>query len=181
MKQFFILSLTVVVIYSCSNSDKPVSRVPAYPASQAVAKELVKGKKFTTSEVATISPFVMDKENPYQWIDGKKDSSAYTLNFRDERLKMKMDFLNDSTVSITDDGKTLQAAYHFDTLVGPPKKGNIVLLLKIPDSTMSIPGMTGPVMMTYTYNVHGADDKRLLLETPRSINNQKVVVLMKAD
>jgi hypothetical protein len=181
MKQFFSLFAMALVIYSCSSSDKPVSRFPAYPASSAVVIEFVKGKSFSAAEVGTISPFALDKENPYEWMDGKKDSSNLLMSFRDVRLKMKMKFLNDSIVAVTDDNKTIEGAYRFDTLAGPPKKGNIVLLVKVPDSSMSFPGMTGPVMMTYTYNVHGADDKRLLLETPRSYNNQKVVVMMKAD
>ena len=129
----------------------------------------------------TISPFVMDKENPYEWMDGKKDSSALTMQFRNDRLQMKMKFLSDSIVSLTDDYKTTEVAYRFDTTPGPPKKGNMALLLSMPNKSMTMPGMTEPMMMTYTYNIHGADDNRLFLETPRSFNNQKVMVLLKAD
>jgi hypothetical protein len=181
MKQLFILSFTLIVIYSCSNSDKPASRIPDYPASPVAVKEAIKGKTFSTTEVAYISPFAMDKENPYEWMDGTKDSSINTLSFRNERLKMKMKFVSDSIVSVTDDNKTIEAGYRFDTVAGPAKRGNIVLLLSVPDSSINFPGMTGPVMMTYTYNVHGADDKRLFLETPRSYNNLKVLVMLKAD
>lgn len=181
MKQHFILFAMALVIYSCSNEDKPLSIFPDYPASLASVKETVKGKSFSVAEVAIISPFAMDKENPYEWMDGKKDSSAFTMQFRNARLEMKLKFINDSIVSLTDDYKTTEATYRFDTAAGPPKKGNMALLLSIPNANMFIPGTTIPMMMTYTYSIHGADDKRLLLETPRSFNNQKVVVLMKAD
>jgi hypothetical protein len=181
MKQLFILSVLALVIYSCSNSDKPVSRFPDYPASVTSVKETVKGKSFSVAEVATISPFAMDKENPYDWMDGKKDSSDLTMQFRNDRLQMKLKFLNDTLVSLTDDYKTSEVAYRFDTTPGPAKKGNMALLLMIPNPSMLIPGTTEPMKMTYTYTIHGADDKRLFLETPRSFNNQKVVVLMKAD
>ncbi|TMI65028.1 MAG: hypothetical protein E6H07_03660 [Bacteroidetes bacterium] len=182
MKQVFILSLLAVVIYSCSNSDKqPASRFPDYPVSVATVKEAVKGKSFSVVEVATISPFAMDKENPYEWMDGKKDSSAHTMEFRNDRLQTKMKFLNDSIVSLTDDYKTTDVAYRFDTTPGPPKKGNMALLLSIPNSNMLMPGTTTPMLMTYTYYVHGADDKRLFLQTPRTFNNQKVMILLKAD
>src|SRR5262245_60288633 len=112
MKQAFILFATLCIICSCSNSDKQAtSKFPAYPDKVSEVKASVIGKKYSVTNVGTISPFEMDKENPYNWMDGKKDSTPPTLKVRDERMGMKFNFTSDNTVAVTDDNKTANATY----------------------------------------------------------------------
>lgn len=182
MKQLFTL-LFIAFFFSCNNnSNEPkqeTTDIPATPAGiEAVAKTVI-GKNFTAYKIATLSPFEMDKENPYDWLDDKKDTTAFTRNYVAERMKMKLNFINDSTVQLTDEDKITEGTYKLDTLSSEDEKPGIKLRISYSDTSMNFPGVTEPMIMTSTYTVLGINNESLLLEMPRSFNNRKIAVLMK--
>jgi hypothetical protein len=183
MKQLITLLGLSLIIISCSNNNKETAAtaLPPKPASTDAVLNIIKQKNYTAEKIATLSPFEMDKENPYDWFDEKKDTSSFTKTFLKERLGMQLRFKNDTSVSLIDDNKTTEAIYKLDTIIKEEEKPGIKLRISYPDSSMSFPGVTEPMIMTYTFNVLGIDEKSLLLETPRSYNNRKVVALLKKE
>ena len=181
MKQLLIFLCTALFI-SC-NSNKTESKqktaTPPTPTGVDAVAQTLKGKNYSVDKVATISNFEMDKDSPYDWMDGKKDTTAFTRKFVAERMKMKMNFTNDTAILFTDEEKTIEALYKLDTLTGDDEKSGIKLRVSYLDSSITFPSFTEPRLMTYTFPVLGINNESLLLETPRSLNNRKIAVLMK--
>lgn len=173
----FALAVATLVI-SCSNDKKNETAVPAKPASIDAVKQFVKGKNYQTKRVATVSPFDMDKENPYEWMDEMKDTSTFFKNYLNERMSFTLNFVNDTSVVMSDEGKTINGTFRIDNETKEEEKEGIKLRISYADSSMNFPGATGSMIMTSTYLVAGADEKSLLLETPRSYNNRKIAALL---
>jgi hypothetical protein len=180
MKQLLCL-LCTVLFFSCNTSKtkKESVDIPAAPTGVDAVAQTLKGKNYSVLQVATISNFEMNKDNPYDWMDGKKDTTAFSRNYVTERMKLKLNFVNDTTVSFTDEDKLTEAKYKLDTLIGDEEKPGIKLRISYLDSSITFPSFTEPRLMTYTYRVLGINNESLLLETPRSFNNRKIAVLMK--
>jgi len=178
----WFVSLTII-FFSCSSNDQKITTpsLPPKPVLPDAVLGIIKGKNYTAEKIATLSPFEMDAKNHYDWFDEKKDTSSFTKTFLKERMGMQLRFKNDSAVSLIDDNKTTEATYKLDTIIKEEEKPGIKLRIRYSDSSMSFPGVTEPMIMTYTFNVLGIDEKRLLLETPRSYNNRKVATLLKAE
>jgi hypothetical protein len=176
---FFFLSMTIFFI-ACKNDQAASIDLLAKPASPDAVYHFVKGKKFDTKHVATLSPFAMDSKDPYEWMDEKKDTSQFSRDYLKERMAFSLHFINDTSITIHDDGKTIDGTYKFDNEISDDEKEGVKLRVSYPDSSMSFPGMSGPMIMTATYFIAGADEKNLLLETPRSFNNRRIVVIMQA-
>jgi hypothetical protein len=183
MKQLIILLGLSLIIISCTNNSKGTAAMalPSKPASIDAVLNIIKQKNYKAEKIATLSPFEMDKENPYDWFDEKKDTSSFAKRFLNERLSMKLQFKNDTAVLFIEDNKTIEGTYKLDTIINEEEKPGIKFRISYPDSSMSFPGVTEPMIMTYTFNVLGIDEKNLMLETPRSYNNRKIAVLLKAE
>ena len=183
MKQLIILPGLSLIFISCTNNSKETAAtaLPSKPASIDAVLSIVKQKKYTAEKIATLSPFEMDKENPYDWFDDKKDTSSFAREFLAERLNMSLKFINDTAVRLMEEGKETTGLYKLDTIIIEEENPGIKLRISYPDSSMSFPGVTSPMIMTYTFNVLGINEKNLLLETPRSYNNRKVAVLLKSE
>ncbi len=172
--------LFLTIFYSCSNEKKEETPPPA-PVSISSVNAFIKGKSFSTYKVGTISNFEMDKENPYQWLDEKKDTTKFMRDYLAGRVKFAIQFVNDSTATLTDDGKTISAIYKLDNKTGEDEKEGIKFRFTYEDKDGEMmPGATDPVIMTSTYIIKGIDAENLLLEAPRELNNRKLAVLMKA-
>jgi len=181
MKQLLIFLCTALFISCNSNKteSKQKTETPPSPTGIADVAQILKGKNYSVLQVATISNLQMDKDNPYDWMDGKKDTTAFTRKFVAERMKLKLNFTNDTAVSFTDEDKVIEAKYKLDTLIGDDENRGIKLRISYMDSSITFPSFTEPRTMTYTYSVLGINNEGLLLETPRSLNNRKIAVLMK--
>lgn len=179
MRITLLLLSIILVTGSCGIDNAATLSLPPKPSSPEALKKFVAGKSFKSIKAGTVSPFQMDKENPYQWLDEKKDTTTFARNFISKRMQFTLQFVNDSSVIFTDDGKQTAGIYLFDTETGEEEKEGIKLRISYVDTSMYFPGASGPVTLTSTYPVAGADDNSLLLGTPRSFNNRPVVILMK--
>ncbi len=56
----------------------------------------------------------MDKEKPNRWFDEEKELNDFAKEYQEERMKFILQFVNDTLLRITDDGKTWDAVYKFD-------------------------------------------------------------------
>ena len=181
MKQLLIFLCTALFISCNSNKTESKQKTETLPSPTGIADvaQVLKGKNYSVQQVATISNFEMDKDNPYDWLDGKKDTTAFTRKFVTERMKMKLNFINDTAVLFTDEDKTTESLYKLDTLINDEERRGIKLRISYMDSSITFPSFTEPRLMTYTFPVLGINNESLLLETPRSLNNRKIAVLMK--
>jgi hypothetical protein len=178
--KIIVLFLSVSLFFiACNNSNTTEHvPVPSAPSSAATASQSVKGKMYETKKVAILSSFKTDTEGPYEWMNDSKDTTDFFKNYLAERMAFSLQFTNDTSVIMQEEGNTISGTYKFDNESREDEKEGIKLRISYEDSSMSFPGSTEPMVMTYTYLVAGADEKSLLLETPRSFNNRKVCVLM---
>lgn len=179
MKQLFVLLCFPVVLFSCGNNGEKTEKLslPPKPGMVNEVLNIIKEKNYSAVKIATLSPFEMDAANPYTWFDELKDTASFTKDFLKENLAMKLQFKNDTGVALIDDNKKTEAIYKLDTAVRDEEKSGIKLRISYPDSSMNFPGITEPMIMTYTFYILGINEKELLLETPRSYNNRKVIIL----
>ena len=180
MKQLFVLLCFPVILFSCGNNGEKTEKIslPPKPGTADEVLNTIKGKNYSADKIATLSPFEMDVANPYTWFDELKDTATFTKNFLKENLAMKLQFKNDTAVTLIDDNKKTEAIYKLDTAIKDEEKPGIKLRISYPDSSLNFFGVTEPMIMTYTFYVQGIDEKKLLLETPRSYNNRKVITLL---
>lgn len=179
--QKLIVSLFVIsCLTGCSQKKK--NSLPA-PASKQEIQKLITGKTFVTDRIGTLSSFAstMNKEEPYEWFDEEKEQNDFAKKYQAEREKFMLQFVNDTLVKITDDGKTWDAVYKIDEEVKDEEKAGMKLRFTYPDkeSTMNFPGATGPMILTSTYFIAGIEGNEMVVETPRQFNRNTVVLWMK--
>lgn len=176
--------ITSLFIVSClvACSPKKKNSLPA-PVSKAAVQKLVVGKTFITDQIGTLSPFAsgMDKEKPFRWFDEEKELNDFAKKYQTERKAFALQFINDTLVKITDDGKTWDAVYKIDEEIKNEEKAGMKFRFIYPDKegTMNFPGATEPMILTSTYFIAGANDNEMVLETPRQFNSSTVVLWMK--
>ena len=172
---FFFISL---FIFGCANS-KTVN--PPAPANADAVAKAIKGKKFKTTELALISNLVADKNNPYEWFDEIKDTTAFFRNYEKERMKFGVNFFNDSSAEVTDEAGVNKATWKIDDQPKSDETAGVFLRLSMEKQEAFMPGQTGLSTITFTYKVLGIDDKQLLLQTPNMFNSRKIAALMKTE
>jgi len=171
---------TLAIIISCNNtsttttSETLATKLPEKPTSIDAVHATLKGKNYKTINAGTISPFEMDKDNPYEWQDKLQDTSA--KKYLSENMEFTLNFTNDTSVTVFDDGEQSQGTYRIDTTATEDHPTGMKLKL----SYMSKMFGSEPSLLTFTYLINGISDKQLFLQTPREVNNRKVVVLMEA-
>jgi hypothetical protein len=106
------------------------------------------------------------------------DTSKHFKDYLKERMAFTIEFVNDTAAILNDENKKITGTYKFDNETSEDEKEGIKLRISYRDSSVSFPGAAGPMIMTYTFAIAGADEKALLMELPRSYNNRKVAVLM---
>ena len=109
--------ITSLFVVSCliGCSQKKENTLPA-PVSKGDVQKLIAGKTFVTDRTGTLSPFAsgLDKEKPYRWFDEEKELNDFAKKYQTERETFVLQFVNDTLVKITDDGKTWDAVYKID-------------------------------------------------------------------
>lgn len=180
MKKLFALLIVSLAFIACSQ--KKENQLPA-PASVAETHKSILGKTFVTDRVGTVSPFSssMDKEQPNRWFDEEKELNDFAKEYQTERNKFILQFVNDTLLKVTDDGKTWDAVYKIDEEKKEDEKSGMKLRFSYPDNegTMNFPGAIGPMILTSSYFIAGKNEKGMILETTRKFNNGTVVVWMK--
>lgn len=163
--------VALCLLASCSGSE--TAKLPGVPASLDATKAALKSKAYVVDAVGFISSF-MGKEEPISWSGEGKDTSRHFMDFVDQRKKFTLDFVNDTAVRLVDEQKNVQANYNLEN----DTSRSVLLKIKYEDAEFSF-HPDEPMMVTYTYKIRGIGANGLLLETPRSYNQQVVVLLMK--
>lgn len=180
MKKFIASLFVISCLIGCSQ--KKENSLPA-PVSKAEVQKSIAGKTFVTSRIGTLSPFAsgLDKEKPYRWFDEEKELNDFGKKYETERKAFVLQFVNDTLVKITDDGKTWDAVYKIDDEVKDKEKAGLKFRFIYPDKegTMSFPGTTEPLILTSSYFIAGVKDNAIIVETPREFNSSTVVLWMK--
>ena len=168
MRSFTIVALLTFFVIGCGNKKKD-SLPPAPPNIDAVTKT-IKGKKYKAAELALISTLISDKNDPYEWFDNVKDTTRFFRNYEQQKMKLVIQFLNDSTAEVTDEAGVNKAKWSIDDQPKSQETAGIFLRLAMEKTTN-----------TFSYKILGIDDKQLFLETPNMFNSRKMAVLMKAE
>ena len=181
MKYLFLALASAILFGACTSNTKEV--IPAAPASVTDANKLIKGKKYSTVKLGVLSPFIYDTANPVNWQIQKEDTSKFFRDYAAKQLAFTLIFNNDSVCTYfdTDNDKIINAIYSVDNdakLGYEEEKPGIKLRIKYADS-LDFGGVKTPAAMTQSFLIQGINDKELLLQTSRSINNRKLVVWMK--
>jgi hypothetical protein len=179
MKQFISAIILLVLIFSCT--EKKQSLPPAAESKETINK-FIKGKNYKSEKLALLSPFKMDKENPYQWFDEMKDTSAFFKNYEKERMSFSLSFSTDSSAIINDNNKKTSGVVKVEQDTNDEGESGLYIKISYEDQSMNLfPGQTSPMIMTSSYKVLGIDENYILLETPFGFNRNNVIILMKAD
>ena len=181
MKYVLLLLITAISFTACHHEE--AVKAPPTPKSITDVTSAVKGKHYKVEKLGLLSAFEMDSLNPVNWNIQKEDTSKFFRDYADKQLAFKLDFSNDSAASFTDEGKMIRAVYATDndpSFGYEEEKPGIKLRLKYSDS-LELGADKSAAVMTQSYLVRGVDDKSLLLETKKSINNHALVVWLKAE
>jgi hypothetical protein len=173
-KLFLSVAAIILVTTNSCSSRTAQNALPEAPASVKAVKDEVKGKKYKVGKAGTHSLISTDKE--IQWLEPKKED-AFEKEIADESKSLQLDFMNDTLVTVLVKDKTYKGTYAVDDIVKEDEKPGIKIRISYVDEEFKFGD--GPAsLVTYTYIVEGISDKSLLLETPRSMNRRKIVVLM---
>jgi hypothetical protein len=173
MQKLSFFVLVVIVSTACSSKTGSAS-LPARPASAKAVQDGLKGNKYKAEKAGTHSPFKDDTE--IGWIMTGKETD-FERKIANEATSLQLHFTNDTTVLVSANNKTYNGTYFADDKQGEDETPGIRLRISYIDEEFAF-GNATPESITYTYIVEGINDKSLLLETPRSMNNRKIVVLM---
>ena len=166
--------LIAVIIISCNLSGSKKIAVPDPPSSIKSVHETLKGKKFKVEKAGTHS--LISSEKDIEWLDPKAENK-FEKEMADESATLQFDFKNDTSITFTYKNKTLDGTYAVDDASGEGDKPGIKLRISYLDEEFRIGN--GPASkVTATYVVEGISDNSLLLQTPRSMNQRMIVVLM---
>src|SRR6185503_19635179 len=125
--RIFIAITFLFFVTGCANKNDV--QLPPAPASTDAIVKTVKGKKYKTSDLALISNLAADKNDPYEWFDDIKDTTAFFRNNEKEKKKLEIKFVNDTTADVTDASGTNKAIWKIDNEPKGDEKPGIFLRL----------------------------------------------------
>ena len=110
--------------------------------------------------------------------DTKKENNKITKDATAEALDLSLQFINDTAATVFKKGQSFPATFFIDEVTGEQEDETpgIKLHISFIDPDFSFGNDLSKI--TYTYHVLGLDGKKIMLETPRSINRQKLITLM---
>lgn len=178
IKSFAAVSTVFVFILFASGCSSPADKAPAAPSGIKAVQDFIKGKKLAVKKLGFYDNLTVNGETEVKWLDLANEKDKTTKGAVESEMGLALQFVNDTAVIILKEGKTYSGTYAVDDAVNESGDENPGLKLRItyPDPEFSFDGTAGEV--TYTYAVLGIDDKRIMLQTPRSINRQKLISLM---
>ncbi len=171
--------IVTFLIISCGN--KKTTSLPPAPADVNSVVTAIKGKNYKATQLGLISILISDKNNPYEWFDEMKDTTAFFMNYEKQQMKFAIHFINDTVAEVIQDTLVNKAIWKIDNDPKSSETPGIFMRLSIEKEEAIVPGQTAIYTNTYSYKVLGLDDKKLFLETPNMYNNRKLAVLMKAE
>lgn len=179
MRLFTIVALFTLFVIGCGN--KKTASLPPAPTSTETVVKTIKGKKYQATQLALISTLISDKNNPYEWFDEVKDTTAFFRNYEKQKMKFAIQFINDSSAEVTDESSVNKAIWKVDDQPKSEEKPGVFMRLSMERDEPLFPGQTGKSTITFSYKILGIDDKQLFLETPNMFNSRKMAVLMKTE
>ncbi|HLW62314.1 MAG TPA: hypothetical protein VKY33_02835 [Flavobacterium sp.] len=190
-KNYLIALLTTIMLFSCGQDKK--DSLPVKPQDLNSVKTLIKGKKYTTQKTGFYGTIAVNDETTVNWIDiaeKKKQLAKNTNNMTaqteltaaERELKFAVQFVNDTAATVFSNGTSIPATYAVDNIVDDygNDKESVKIRLTYADPSFSF-GNELASEMTFTFLVVGADEKSLLLQTPRTINRQPLISLLVAE
>jgi hypothetical protein len=170
-----VVIFIVVNMNSCSSNESRQNLLPAAPSSIKAVLQEVKGKKYKADKAGTHSLIPTDKE--IEWLEPKKEDD-FQKKIVDESKSLELNFINDTSIIVIVKDKMYTGTYSADTVTKENEKPGIKLRISYADEEFRF-GDTPASTVTFTYTIEGINDNSLLLETARSMNERKIVVLMK--
>ncbi len=167
----------IIQIVACTTA---AEKLPPAPAGVEAVKNLIKEKKFVVSKAGFYSGITINEKREINWIDIVTEKEEFTRKAAEELKQFSLQFVNDTAMVIESNGATFEGVYTVDDMVDEFDKGQegIKIRLKYIDPQMTFGASGTPVEMTYTYHVKGAGEEQLLLQFPREINRQPLIVLL---
>lgn len=173
-KFLFLASLCITINWSCSSGKEKEPALPAAPASVKAVQDEIKGKIYQAKKAGTHSLISTDKE--ITWLE-PTEKEKMEKEVADESKSIRMNFTNDTSVIVSIKGKTHTGTYSVGNETKEDEKEGIKIRVSYVDEEFKFGD--GPAMkVTYLYLVEGINNKSILLETPRSLNQRKIVILM---
>ena len=190
-KNYLIALLATIMLFSCGQDKK--DSLPVKPQDLNSVKTLIKGKKYTTQKTGFYGTITVNDETTVNWIDiaeKKKQLAKKTNNMTaqteltaaESELKFAVQFINDTAAKVFLNDESIPATYAVDNIVDDYGNGkeSVKIRLTYVDPSFSF-GNEPASEMTFTFLVVGADEKSLLLQTPRTINRQPLISLLVAE
>lgn len=190
-KKYVSALFATVILFGCVENKK--DSLPAKPQDVNSVQALIKGKKYTTQKVGFYSNLTVNEQTDMDWIDiaEKKEQLAKDpnnitaeteLKAAEREMKFGVQFVNDTLATVFSNDSNFPATYIIDDVVDDYSKDKESVKLRLRYADPSFAFGNEPAMeMTYTFVVDGADDKSLLLQTPRTINRQPLIILLVAE
>lgn len=184
-----LLSLSVVLT-SCTK----VEKLPAPVDSVEIAKNLISGKHWKVTDVATISgsrksrfddneskkePVVAPAVELLNWLSNKSEkanSEEFISSYYDKALKISID-LNEDSIAVTEGLQGQEQIYAIIKDSEESKSSSLKLTLTGEDKEFAA---MGGGKFTSTYYILGANENKLYLLTPNRLNDFKVVYLLES-
>ena len=113
MRSITTFILVCLLMMSCDN--KKTANLPPAPADVNSVVTTIKGKKYKATRLGLISLLNSDKNNPYEWFDEINDTTLFFKNLERQQLQLAMHFINDSSVEVTDNGRTNTGTWKIET------------------------------------------------------------------
>ncbi|MGB4844336.1 MAG: hypothetical protein WBP16_07715 [Ferruginibacter sp.] len=171
------LTLLTFVLIAAGCSEKK-DTVPVAPANSKAVLDFIKGKKLVTKSIGLYDNFIVNGVKEVKWMDVAKEKNDMIKEVVTEEMSLSLQFINDTAVTVLKNGKTYNGTYRVDDKTDGDldEKAGIKLKLTYNDPDAGF-GM-GLTELTYSYPVLGIDEKRIMLETPRSVNRQNLIALL---
>ncbi len=178
--QFSFLSFVayVVIFAACSPGSTDAPTPP--PANIKAVQDFVKVKKLVTKKLGFYGSLTVNGVKEIAWIDVANEKDKMTKEVADEEMRFGLQFLNDSTVTVLKKNKAYIGSYTVDDITDEffKEEPGIKLRVSFADPDMTDIGGQAMSKVTYSFLVMGLNDKQILLQTPRSINNKKLISLL---
>jgi hypothetical protein len=165
------------VVASCNSEPKTESALPA-PANAKQLQDFVKGKKLAVKKVGFYGMLTVNNVREVKWLDVAAEKESMMKESAEKEMALSIQFVNDTAIKVIKEGKTYDGTYAVSDKQNNEgeKEPTFKLNLTYVDPEFSFGGEASKV--TYSYPVIGLDDKKIMLETPRTVNRQKLIALM---
>ena len=178
MKKTLISTCLIILIIFVTGCTVKKETIPAAPNGTKAVQDFVKSKKLTVKSLGFFDNFSVNDKKEVKWIDMAKEKDEMTKEVANEEMTFSLQFINDTAAIVLKKGGSFTATYSVVELKekeGEDEPG-VRLKLTYLDPEMSFGGVASAA--TYSFVVLGLDDKRMMLQTPRSINRQPLISIM---